>query len=102
MNNIEKPIITEKELDDIFLMISENVKYFRNYNHSKYADENGKISQSRLAEMCEISQSLIANLESVKVHQPVSITVLATISKALEIPFEELFKMHDFNRSNGK
>lgn len=29
-------------------MISKNVKYYRLFNKSKYADENGKISQEML------------------------------------------------------
>lgn len=93
-----KPIITEKELDNLFLTISKNVKYFRNYNNSKYADENGRITQERLAELCEVSQSLIANLESPKIHQTVSITVLATIAKALEVDLVDLIQEHDFTK----
>ncbi len=95
---MKKPIITEKELDNLFLTISKNVKYFRNYNNSKYADENGKITQERLAELCEVSQSLIANLESPKIHQTVSITVLATIAKALEVDLTDLIQEHDFTK----
>ena len=95
---MKKPIITEKELDNLFLTISKNVKYFRNYNNSKYADENGKITQERLAELCEVSQSLIAYLESPKIHQTVSITVLATIAKALEVDLTDLIQEHDFTK----
>ncbi|HBA37212.1 MAG TPA: hypothetical protein DCY94_00685 [Firmicutes bacterium] len=76
-------------------MISKNVKYYRNYNHSRFRDENGRISQERLAELCNVSQSLIANIESNKVKQTFSITIIATISKVLEVPFEEFFKDHD-------
>lgn len=91
-------MITEQELDAIFLRISKNVKYYRRYNNSKYADEFGRISQERLAELCNVSQSLIANIESEKVKQTFSITVIATISKVLNIPFEEFFKEHDFTK----
>ena len=89
-------MITEKELDKIFAMISKNVKYYRIHNNSKYADEFGRISQERLAELCQVSQSLIANIESLKVKQTFSITVIASISKVLNIPFEEFFKEHSF------
>lgn len=89
-------MITEKELDHIFLMISRNVKYYRIHNNSKYADKYGRISQERLAELCQVSQSLIANIESEKVKQTFSITVIASISKVLNVPFEEFFKEHDF------
>ncbi len=88
-------MITEKELNEIFLMISRNVRYYRLYNHSKYADEKGRISQEKLAELCNVSRSLIANIESEKVKQTFSITIIATISKVLGIPFEEFFKHHD-------
>lgn len=90
----EECIISEEELNEIFSMISSNVKYYRRYNHSKYADEDGRISQERLAELCGVSHSLIANIESEKVKQTFSITVIASISKALNIPFEEFFKKH--------
>ena len=89
-------MITEKELDHIFLMISRTVKYYRIHNNSKYADKYGRISQERLAELCQVSQSLIANIESEKVKQTFSITVIASISKVLNVPFEEFFKEHDF------
>lgn len=88
-------MITEKELDDIFLMIARNVRYYRLYNHSKFADERGRISQERLAELCNVSQSLIANIESEKVKQTFSITVIASIAKVLGVPFEEFFKEHE-------
>lgn len=84
--------ITEEELDKIYKMISKNVKYYRLFNKSKYADENGKISQEKLAESCNVSRSLIANIESIKVKQTFSISVIASISKVLNVPFENLFK----------
>lgn len=84
-------IVSNKEIDDIYDMISRNVKYYRLHNRSKYADEFGRISQERLAELCNLSQSLIANIESKKVKQTFSITVIATISKVLNIPFENFF-----------
>lgn len=88
-------MITQKELDDIFLMISRNVRYYRMYNHSKYVDERGRISQERLAELCQVSRSLISNIESEKVKQTFSITVIASIAKILEVPLEEFFKVHE-------
>lgn len=82
--------ITENELDKIYKMISKNVKYYRLFNNSPYADENGRISQEKLAELCDVSRSLIANIESVKVKQTIS--VIASISKVLNVPFENFFK----------
>lgn len=93
-------MISEEELDKIFSMISKNIKYYRHCNKSKYADEYGRITQERLAELCEVSQSLIANIESEKVKQTFSITVVATISKVLNIPFEEFFMEHTFMNKN--
>ena len=87
-------MITNDEIDEIFDIISKNIKYYRLNNKSKYADEFGRISQEKLAELCNLSQSLIANIESKKVKQTFSITVVATISKVLNIPFEEFFKLH--------
>ena len=92
-------IITNDEIDEIFSMISQNIKYYRLYNHSRYVDDNGRISQERLAELCDVSRSLISNIESLKVKQTFSITVIATISKVLEVPFEEFFKAHEFTRN---
>lgn len=91
-------VITEKELDNIFTMISKNIRYYRMNNNSKYADDYGRITQERLAELCNVSRALIANMESVKVKQTCSITTIATISKVLGIPFEEFFKEHEFSK----
>jgi len=91
-------MLTNSELDKIFSMISKNVKYYRIHNNSKYADSYGRITQEKLAELCNVSHSLIANIESTKVKQTFSITVIADISKVLNIPFEEFFKEHDFHK----
>ncbi len=85
-------MITDEELQAIYRMISKNIKYFRINNKSQYADEFGRISQEKLAELCNVSRSLIANIESTKVVQGVSIKSVANISKVLGIPFEEFFK----------
>lgn len=58
------------------------------------------MSQERLGVLCNVSHSLIVNIESEKVRQTFSITVIATISKVLGVPFEEFFKEHDFTDSN--
>ena len=73
-------------------MISKNVKYYRIYNNSPYADVEGRISQEKLAQLCNVSRSLIANIESVKVKQTFSISVIASISKVLNVSFENFFK----------
>lgn len=85
-------MISDKELEDIYSMISDNIKYFRLYNNSPHADKYGRISQEKLAELCDVSRSLISNIESKRVKQTFSIAVVASISKALNIPFEEFFR----------
>lgn len=85
-------MISSEDLQAIYKMISKNIKYFRLNNNSEYADEFGRISQEKLAELCNVSRSLIANIESTKVVQGVSIKSVANISKALGVPFEEFFK----------
>jgi len=85
-------MITNDELDAVFRMISRNVKYYRINNNSPYADKYGRITQEKLAELCDVSRTLIANIESEKVKQTFSITVIATISKVLNVPFENFFK----------
>lgn len=84
--------ISSLELEKIYDNISRNIRYYRLYNNSKYADEYGRISQEKLAELCDVSRSLIANIESVKVKQTFSIAVVASIAKVLNIPFENFFK----------
>lgn len=91
-------MINYKEIDKIFTMISRNIKYYRLNNKSKYADKYGRISQEKLAELCDVSRSLISNIESEKVNQTFSITVIASISQILNIPFEEFFKEHEFTK----
>ena len=91
-------MITNEELDHIFLIISRNIKYYRINNNSPYGDRYGRISQERLAELCDVSRSLISNIESEKVKQTFSISVIASISKVLNVPFEEFFKEHEFTK----
>ena len=91
-------MITDHELDEIFTMISKNIKYYRHHNNSQYSDKSGKITQEKLAELCNVSLSLIANIESEKVKQTCSIEVIASISKVLDIPFAEFFKKHEFTK----
>ena len=74
----------------IYEIVSENSKYFRMHNNSKYSTY-GKITQEKLAELCDISHSLISNIESKKVQQSFSIAVLYRISRILEVDIKEFF-----------
>ena len=75
----------------IYELVSKNIKYYRLHNNSKFS-KYGKITQERLAELCDLSHSLISNIESAKVRQSVSLAVLYRISKVLEIDICKLFE----------
>lgn len=85
-------------MDDryIYELVSKNIKYYRLHNNSKYGSY-GKLTQEKLAELCDLSHSLISNIESAKVQQSFSLAVLYRISKVLEIDISLLFKERDEN-----
>ena len=78
----------------IYELVSKNIKYYRMHNNSKFSSY-GKITQERLAEVCDLSHSLISNIESKKVQQSFSLAVLYRIAKALEIDISLLFVERD-------
>ncbi len=71
----------------LFQLIGKNVKYYR----KSYCINKGEMTQEDLAELVEVSTSLIGNLESKKTTQGVSLYNLYKISKILEIPIEKFF-----------
>ncbi len=75
----------------IYEVVSKNVKYYRLNNKSAYADEYGKITQARLAELCDVSPGLIASIESKKTFQTFSIAILYRIARVLNIDIKEFF-----------
>ena len=77
--------------NEIYKTISRNIKYYRYNNKSKYADKYGKITQEKLAELCDVSLGLISNIESEKVHQTFSIAILYRIARVLNIDIKEFF-----------
>ena len=77
--------------DYIYVIISRNIKYYRLNNNSKYADKYGRITQERLAELCDVSLSLISNIESEKVYQTFSIAILYKIAKVLNVDIRDFF-----------
>ena len=85
-------IMKFNENDDryIYELVSKNIKYFRLHNNSKYSSY-GKMTQEKLAEKCDLSHSLISNIESQKVQQSFSIAVLYRIARVLEIDIKEFF-----------
>ncbi len=76
----------------IYEIVSKNIKYYRLNNNSKYADEYGKITQARLAELCDVSLGLISSIESKKVYQTFSLAILYRIARVLNIDISEFFK----------
>ena len=79
-------------IDDryIYDVVSKNIKYFRLHNNSKYSSY-GRMTQEQLAERCDLSHSLISNIESTKVQQSFSLAVLYRIAKVLEVDIKEFF-----------
>lgn len=84
------------ENDDCYIyeLVSINIKFYRLHNTSKYSTY-GKITQERLAELCDLSHSLISNIESAKVQQSFSLAVLYRIARILEIDISLLFIERD-------
>lgn len=74
----------------IYELVSKNIKYFRLHNSSKHSNY-GKMTQEKLAEVCDLSHSLISNIESNKVQQSFSLAVLNRIASALEVDITEFF-----------
>ncbi len=74
---------------DIFKLIGANVRYYRglyNLNHP-----NNRISQAKIAHMCNVSTGLIGSLETGKV-QGISIPVLWNISQILGVSIDKFFE----------
>lgn len=77
--------ITSKELYNI---IGQNVKYYR----LLYTLNKEKLTQEKLAELVDVSTTVIGGLESEKTNQGVSVLTLYKLSKALGISVDELCK----------
>ena len=84
-------------IDDPYIsdVVSPNIKYFRLHNNSKYSSY-GRMTQEQLAERCDLSHSLISNIESTKVQQSFSLAVLYRIAKVLEVDIKEFFVERNF------
>lgn len=75
------------ELNEI---LGKNIKYYRElYNVGKSKDS--RITQERLAELVNVSTSLIGNMESGKTKQGISIYTLYKISIILNVSVEKFF-----------
>ena len=83
MKNIEFDI-NEKKL---YSIIGKNIRYYRKL----YSLNVKELTQEKLAEIANLSTSLIGNLESKKTYQGISIYNLYKISKILDVPIEKFF-----------
>lgn len=76
-----------KDEKEIYSIIGKNIKYYRKL-YSLNVDE---LTQEHLAELANVSTSLIGNLESKKTYQGISIYNLYKISLILNVPIEKFF-----------
>ncbi len=77
--------MNQSELNTI---IGKNVKKYRNLYNKKY----GKMTQENLAEIINVSVSLISNLESNRINKGISIANLYKISIVLKVPISKFFE----------
>ncbi len=76
-----------KNEKEIYSTIGKNIRYYRKL----YSLNNKELTQESLAEIANVSTSLIGNLESKKTYQGISIYNLYKISCILEVPIEKFF-----------
>ncbi len=77
--------MTEKELNSI---IGKNIKKYRKLYSINYEP----ITQEQLAEIINVSVSLISSLESEKTNKGISINTLYKISIVLNTPISKFFE----------
>lgn len=82
-----KESISFKEEKVLYFIIGKNIRYYRKL----YSLNKKELTQEMLAEIANVSTSLIGNLESKKTYQGISIYNLYKISKILEVPIENFF-----------
>lgn len=85
----------KRTTEDIALAkkIGDNIKYYRINNNCSVdkTDKYGRISQEKLAELADVSASMISNIEAAHVDTTMSISFLRKIAKALDIPIYAFF-----------
>ena len=82
-----KESISFREEKDLYFIIGKNIRYYRKL----YSLNKKELTQEMLAEIANVSTSLIGNLESKKTYQGISVYNLYKISKILEVPIENFF-----------
>ena len=74
----------------MYKIIGDNIKFYRQlYNIGK--DKTNRITQEKLAELANISTSLVGNMESEKIAQGISLFTLYKISNILSVPLNNFF-----------
>ena len=76
-----------KDEKQLYSTIGKNIRYYRKL----YSLNKKELTQENLAEIANVSTSLIGNLESKKTYQGISIYNLYKISNILEVPIEKFF-----------
>ena len=76
-----------KKKKKIYSIIGKNIRYYRKL----YSLNKKELTQEKLAEIVNVSTSLIGNLESKKTYQGISVYNLYKISIVLEVPIENFF-----------
>ena len=76
-----------KDEKEIYSIIGKNIKYYRKL----YSLNVEELTQEHLAELANVSTTLIGNLESKKTYQGISIYNLYKISLILNVPIEKFF-----------
>lgn len=76
-----------KDEKEIYSIIGKNIKYYRKL----YSLNVEELTQEHLAELANVSTSLIGNLESKKTYQGISIYNLYKISLILNVQIENFF-----------
>ena len=76
-----------KDEKEIYSIIGKNIKYYRKL----YSLNVEELTQEHLAELANVSTSLIGNLESKKTYQGISIYNLYKITLILNVPIEKFF-----------
>ena len=76
-----------KEEKELYTIIGKHIRYYRKL----YSLNKKEMTQEALAELANVSTSLIGNLESKKTTQGISIYNLYKISKILNVPIEYFF-----------
>lgn len=84
--------MNQNELNNI---IGKNIKKYR----LLYKKNNQIMTQERLAELINVSVSLISSLESNKTRKGISINNLYKISIVLETPISKFFEVNNDRRN---